>query len=290
MLNLVHQLDVYYPTVEGTKVPILFFEYGGGFSSGSRVLPPANIVYRNVGAFFARKGYVLGSGLRIRHGPYSYDAHLIDSILTVIADYRLVPEAKFPDGAEDIKDAVAWIVGHADEVTKGTNVQINTNQIFLFGHSAGASHVITTHLVPGLFPPELRSHVKGLIMNGAPYTFRPELLPPGPGLPVEVMVQYYGGEEALVEKEPYTLLKNAPEEILSSFPPSIIAWAEKEPDALEQMNKVFVKLAKEKLPNTEIVEHVLKGHNHVSSSMALSSGEGEEWGDFVAEWIKAKTA
>ena len=34
---------------------------------------------------------------------------------------------------------------------------------------------------------------------------------------------------------------------------------------------------------------VMKGHNHISPNMALMSGEGEDWAEAVAEWVKLKT-
>jgi len=262
-----HQLDVYHPVgLKDGKAPVLFFVYGGGFASGARVLPaPADVFYRNLGAFFAKKG-----------------------IFTVIADYRLVPDAKFPDGAEDVKDAVVWVVEHAEEVAGDSTVKLDTDRIFLLGHSAGASHVITAFLLPDLLPSPIRARTKGVVLNGGPYTFRPELLPPGAAIPGEVLEQYYGPGQ-IFEKEPLTLLLSASRELLGSLPPIIVSRAEREPEAIEQMNIRFLEAAKEKVPEKEnIEEYIMKGHNHVSPSMCLGSGQGEEWADHVVEWIGAK--
>ena len=46
-------------------VPVLFFIYGGGFTSGDRKLaPPYDLAYSNVGVFFAKRGYVSRPHLR----------------------------------------------------------------------------------------------------------------------------------------------------------------------------------------------------------------------------------
>ena len=52
------QLDVYYPGSTPTgKAPVLFFVYGGGYHSGARQMAaPRQLVYSNVGAFFAERG------------------------------------------------------------------------------------------------------------------------------------------------------------------------------------------------------------------------------------------
>ena len=36
--------------------------------------------------------------------------------MTVIADYRMHPAAKFPDPAIDVREAMAWVVAHESEV------------------------------------------------------------------------------------------------------------------------------------------------------------------------------
>jgi hypothetical protein len=41
-----------------------------------------------------------------------------------------------------------------------------------------------------------------------------------------------------------------------------------------------------KRKDIESCKSSLKGHNHISIEVNLSSGEGEEWGEEVAAWIK----
>ncbi|MEO7775873.1 MAG: alpha/beta hydrolase [Steroidobacteraceae bacterium] len=85
------------------KRPLLVFFYGGGFDMGSRRQ------YRFAGAALAKLGYV-----------------------TVLPDYRLYPEVRFPTFLDDAARAVAFAQAHAAEW--GADPQ----RIVLAGHSAGA--------------------------------------------------------------------------------------------------------------------------------------------------------
>ncbi len=97
-----HRLDIYRPDDTDTA-PILFFIYGGSWNSGSRA------DYAFVGRAFAAQGF-----------------------LTVIADYRLVPEVRYPDFVRDGARAIAWIR------TAATRYGGDPTRLFLLGHSAGA--------------------------------------------------------------------------------------------------------------------------------------------------------
>ncbi|KLO08152.1 alpha/beta-hydrolase [Schizopora paradoxa] len=246
-----HMLDVYYPqTSKATKPPILIFAYGGGFTSGERVRPPpADLVYTNVGAFFASRG-----------------------LLTVIPDYRLVPEVKYPQPVEDINDALAYVVANLGEAG-------DTDKVFLYGHSAGASIVSSLYLhEPSLLGEGLRAHVKGIATLGAPFIFE------GPDSRVQdSILQYYG--DAYERLCPYGLLKSASSETLAGLPPLFVMRAEKEPRGLVICHERTLELLKEK-GITDVSSYIAMGHNHISPGVALSSGEGEEWGNKLVAWVK----
>ncbi len=95
------KLDVYSPKDEKDR-PVVVFFYGGSWTAGSRGL------YRFVGAALAERG-----------------------IVTVLPDYRLYPQVKFPLFVDDGALAVAWVQKHAHEF--GGDPQ----RIVLMGHSAG---------------------------------------------------------------------------------------------------------------------------------------------------------
>ncbi|KAJ3552158.1 hypothetical protein NM688_g4300 [Phlebia brevispora] len=256
-----HQLDVYYPfsTQTGTA-PVLFFVYGGGYVTGSRLLdPPHDLKYKNVGAFFAKRGFVV-----------------------VIADYRLLPHIKYPDPAIDIRDAVAWVVANNDVVNQDVDVKADVSQIFLMGHSAGATTVSTLILLPDLLSNDLRQRISGVIFNAGAYEFRgaPALLP-------KMLRGYYGTDEELRKREPLGLLENAPIDMLDNFPPVLVVIAEFDFPPLVVSYEKMAMMLKAKL-TSGVDELLMKGHNHVSPYNSLFSGEGEEWGLDVVEWLKAK--
>jgi acetyl esterase/lipase len=96
-----HRLDVYSPK-DGVH-PVVIFFYGGSWTMGEKSQ------YAFVGTALAAHGYV-----------------------TVIPDYRLYPEVRFPDFIADGARAVAWVQQHANEFGG------DPHRIVLMGHSAGA--------------------------------------------------------------------------------------------------------------------------------------------------------
>src|SRR5687767_6774876 len=79
-------LDVYRPETRPERAPVVVFFYGGNWNSGERES------YRFVGEALASQGFV-----------------------TVIPDYRLYPEVRFPDFLADCAAAVRWTSDHAAE-------------------------------------------------------------------------------------------------------------------------------------------------------------------------------
>ena len=77
-----HKLDIYAPRNCEKPVPVVFFVYGGSWMDGDRHN------YGFAGRALAALGYV-----------------------TVIADYRLVPEVEYPGFLEDGAAAFAWVAG-----------------------------------------------------------------------------------------------------------------------------------------------------------------------------------
>jgi len=250
-----HQLDVYYPA-SATNPPILLFTYGGGLFSGDRVRPESNgLLYTNLGAFFAHAGY-----------------------LTVIADYRLVPAgAVFPNCLEDVRDALTWVVGNLGS-------EGDTSKIYLMGHSAGALNQISTLLHPSMVSEDVRKRIKGIVLNGGAYhaDFPPEEV----SLPPLILNSYFGPPNERFAKMPLGMLKAAPESVVRSLPAFMFITAEKEPKDLRISKEDMVKLLKER-GVSDIVDYENPVHNHLSSIMALSSGEGDEWAYEMIKWMKA---
>ncbi|MEO8313257.1 MAG: alpha/beta hydrolase [Pseudomonadota bacterium] len=95
------RLDVFAP--KAGEHPIVVFFYGGSWTMGKKSQ------YGFVGAALSAHGYV-----------------------TVIPDYRLYPQVRFPEFVDDAAQAVAWVRMHAKEFGG------NPDKIILMGHSAGA--------------------------------------------------------------------------------------------------------------------------------------------------------
>ena len=206
-------------------------------------------------------------------------------ILTVIADYRLVPEVRYPKPVEDVRDSISWVVSNGVQITEGTGVNADFDDVFILGHSAGSIYAATLFFHPTLLPPELRSRVRGIVLKSGVYRYpRAEI-----GTQHPVLQLFDGDWEAVEADMPIALLNNAPEVSLKDFPETIMIMSEHEPDGFAASNEEL-KEALEKRLGRPIPLSVLKGHNHVSPHWALWSGAGEEWGEDVAQWVHEQTA
>lgn len=135
-----HDLDIYAPRSE-KAAPVVVFIYGGGWKDGNKS------EYRFVAAALAARGF-----------------------LTVVPDYRLFPQVRFPVFLQDNAAAVAW--------TKANVARYggDPHRIFLMGHSAGAYNVVMLTLdrqwleAVGLNPDR---DIAGTIGLAGPYDFLP---------------------------------------------------------------------------------------------------------------------
>lgn len=133
-------LDVYAPKRPEHR-PVIIFFYGGTWSAGKKS------DYAFVGAALAEHGYV-----------------------TVIPDYRLYPEVKFPTFVDDGARAVAWVQQHARDFGG------DPDRLVLMGHSAGAHIAALLALNPSyLAAAGVRLHsVAGFIGLSGPYALAPD--------------------------------------------------------------------------------------------------------------------
>lgn len=134
-----HHLDVYAPEQRGEPAPVVYFIYGGGWNRGERS------DYQFVGRALASRGFV-----------------------TVIADYRLVPEVTYPGFLEDNANALRWV---QDNIA---NYGGDPNRLFLAGHSAGAYNAVMLALDPSF----LREYgvtmpIRAVAALSGPYDFYP---------------------------------------------------------------------------------------------------------------------
>lgn len=140
--NHEQKLDIYAPkgTAATARLPVVLFIHGGSWRDGDRG------GYAFAGKAFAREGFV-----------------------SVVIDYRKVPEVRFPDFMVDAAEAVAWTRGNIAAYGG------DPDKLFIAGHSAGA-HIA---LLLTLDPTYLRSAgvpdgaLKGAIGLAGPYDFYP---------------------------------------------------------------------------------------------------------------------
>lgn len=140
------KLDVYQPSPSPDKrmpsngYPVVVFFYGGSWNSGERG------DYKFIGEALAANG-----------------------ILTIVADYRLYPQVRYPDFLTDCASAVAWAQREAPHYNG------DVKRLYVMGHSSGAYNAAMLALdarwltSAGLAP----SALAGWIGLAGPYDFLP---------------------------------------------------------------------------------------------------------------------
>jgi acetyl esterase/lipase len=134
------KLDIYVPNGLKAPAPVLLFFYGGSWTTGKRS------DYLAFGQAFASKG-----------------------IVTVVADYRLYPQVKYPGFVEDAAGALAWLHAHAKEYGG------DTGRIFVSGHSAGGFNAVMLASEPKFIAAQggTLDWIRGVIGIAGPYDFLP---------------------------------------------------------------------------------------------------------------------
>jgi acetyl esterase/lipase len=121
----------------GRPLPAILFFYGGSWRSGFRE------GYAFVGRALAAQGFLVGT-----------------------ADYRLVPEGRFPIFLEDCAAATKWLLDNAGE-HDGIS-----GSILLVGHSAGAYNAAMLALDPRWLGAD-HSKIQAWVGIAGPYQFGP---------------------------------------------------------------------------------------------------------------------
>src|SRR5579872_2192821 len=179
-----HRLDLYLPTNSPgatTPRPLLVFFYGGAFRAGRRD------EYRFAGEAFASAG-----------------------IPVAIPDYRIYPEARFPDF---LRDGAAAVTKARDVIrARGENPA----GLFVMGHSAGAYIAVMLAANASWLAAAGDARISGAIALSGRYHYSP--------LQDSVAERIFGGP-ARAETRPATF-------ITPSCPPMFIASGSREPEIL----------------------------------------------------------
>ncbi|WP_336987330.1 alpha/beta hydrolase [Altererythrobacter aquiaggeris] len=134
------KLDVYLPKADAARAdgrPLVVFFYGGSWNSGTRK------GYDFVGRALAARGFV-----------------------TVIPDYRLVPEVTYPAFVEDGASAVRWARVNAAQYGA------DPDKVVVIGHSAGA-YIAAMLALDERFLADDRAALRGFVGLAGPYDFLP---------------------------------------------------------------------------------------------------------------------
>ena len=136
------RLDIYRPSTEAPPGgwPVVVFFHGGSWNRGERA------DYRFLGDALASRG-----------------------VLTLIADYRLYPEVRYPDFLADCAQALGYGLEHAAELGG------NPKRVFVAGHSAGAYNAAMLALDPSWLAAQNHqpAELAGWVGLAGPYDFLP---------------------------------------------------------------------------------------------------------------------
>lgn len=162
------KLDIYRPAA-AAAAPVVVFFYGGAWDQGRRQ------DYRFVGLALAKRGFV-----------------------TLVPDYRVYPQVRWPAFLQDSAEAVRWAKDHAAQYGG------DPKKLFLMGHSAGAYNAVDLALdrrwlaAVGVDP---RTDVRGVVGLAGPYDFLPlhsdelkAIFGPKNGRPATQPINYVDGQ------------------------------------------------------------------------------------------------
>lgn len=214
-----NRLDLYAPS-EAAGLPVLLFVHGGGFRMGD-------------------KGDG-GSWQNAAVGRMAAQAGLLGAVM----NYRLVPDAAWPSGGEDVLAAFDWLVANVARFGG------DPKRIVLFGTSAGAVHIAgALKLRPDLA-------AAGLVLLSGLYGYTPHDARD---------VAYYGEQALYAERMPRGAL-------VDTELPLLVACAEFDPPRFQAE---FLGLMAERLERHGAMPRgfMASGHNHYSMAMHLGTSD-----------------
>lgn len=210
------KLDIYRPSNEQTGLPVIYFSYGGGWESGERN------EYSFVGRALAARGYV-----------------------TVIADYRLVPEVVYPDFIADNALAVEWV---AETIGSYGG---DPGRMVLMGHSAGAYNVMMLALDPQ-FGVDM-SNVRAIVGLSGPYDFYP--------FDVSQSQNAFGGFPQPEQTQPVNL-------VARDLPPVFLGHGDKDETVFLRNSVALAEAMTEN--GTDVSLKIYEGGNHADTLVSLA--------------------
>ncbi|MFG6489794.1 alpha/beta hydrolase [Roseateles sp. BYS78W] len=226
-----HRLDVYLPDpLPSVAPPVLVAFHGGGFIRGDKRQRA------NFGWHFARQG-----------------------VITVLPNYRLAPESRWPSGPEDVVAVWHWLQDRLPALGG------DPSRIVLLGESAGAAHVAAATLLRRWQPPGWR--IAGAALLSGPYNARLEGLARtqfGIATPDPRNEAYFGPDPAAWDAASLVDHVNAP-----PFP-LWISMAERDLLQMQaQAGELFARLVSRHGYAPEL--RLLREHNHFSQGYSVGT-------------------
>jgi acetyl esterase/lipase len=231
-----HKIDVFRPA-RNEAAPCLLFVHGGGFVMGDKG-KPGDPFQNNIGAWAAREGFV---GANIT--------------------YRLAPEARWPDGRNDLIAAVKHLGENAAE--NG----IAPGKLVIMGESAGATHVADVVANPG----EAAPHLGGAVMLSGIYDLRIAEVD-------QFKPQYYG------EDKGGWPLASSKAGLAQTTLPCMFTVSEFDPPDFQRQALALVEARVGETGHWPRI-HWLRGHNHISTTKQLGSAH-DDLGPLLRDFIK----
>ena len=225
-------LDVYAPAERGDELlPIVIFVHGGLLGNGDKLASGAEEhLYGNVASFFAQNGFV-----------------------GVNANYRLVPDVVWPQGAEDIREILGWL-----RTENGAFHGGDRDAMFMIGQTGSGRHIASF-----LFH-RISQMVRSVELKGA--VLVSPLLGPSDS---ETFRLYYGGDPAAQERySPLSLIESYTME--RSRVPILFLTSEFDPPDIEvSVAGVFAAIC-EKYGECPRLEQ-LRNHNRFSAVASFNT-------------------
>ncbi len=216
------RMDIYVPHGDGGgPKPVVFFIYGGSWANGAKE------TYSFVGDALAARGFV-----------------------TVIADYRLVPEVRFPVFIEDGALALRYV---RDNITRFGGAPRN---LHLMGHSAGAYNAMMLTLdgrylaAAGMRSSDIRSTI-GL---SGPYDFLP--------FDIDVTKEAFGNARDPAQTQPINFVRR-------DAPPIFLATGSDDTTVLPRNSERLARALK-KAGAQSVSLKIYPGLGHAGTATALS--------------------
>ena len=214
------KLDIYSPEKLDGPAPVVMFIYGGSWRAGDK------FEYEFAGRALAAAGFI-----------------------TVIADYRLWPEVKYPEFLEDNAQAMRWI---QDNISLYDG---DPKRFFLAGHSAGAYNAVMLGLDSSFRREyDVTMPIRAIAGISGPYNFYP--------FEYDQVRDTFGPAPSAEGTQPINL-------VTTDAPPIFLASGTTDPIVRVQNSEALAKKLREQ--GIWVTEKYYPGFGHLEPVIALGS-------------------